>query len=767
MRTYTLLTLLCGGVLGLTQTAAAQTAITIAAARAQQPAFNQSGATVRLRGVVTNGAELGAIRYMQDGTAGIGVYSATMLTNVVPGDSLEVVGTLKNYRGLLELDPVTSVNVLAGNRPIPAPVVFSAANSNAAYSDQYEGQLVKLQGATSVTTLTGGPVSAFASTTYRLSNNATQVIYINAASNGADGLIGKPAPTGTFDVVGIMSQFTNTSPGVVGYQLLPRNYPDFQQGATPNLLTTPAPTNITTSGFTVNFVTSNPGSTKLEYGTSATGPFTSVDNAASVTQHSLAISGLQPATVYYVKASSTNAVGLSESRVIPMITASLSSGKMRTYFTNTVNNSVALPGNNAVYLPLGRVADTLASYINRAQQTLDIAIYNWNSSTILNAVNAAHARGVQVRVVYENDNANVSMTSLNAAIPRVGRTTTQNIMHNKFVVIDANSTNPNQPWVWTGSTNWTSAQLSTDRNNAILIQDQSLARVYSMEFNEMWGGGTQATALFGSRKTDNTPHYLNIGGKLVESWFSPTDNVNGRLIDLIKTADNDMHVATMLITQSDIGRAIRDQIQLKGIAACSEVLVNDTSSAGSGAIFRTIKQAIGNRVEYFSLNGIMHHKYIIVDAGASQSDPTVFTGSHNWSLSANTENDENTLIVHDARVVNQYYQEFHRRIVDENQNGVLPCNLILATKTAKVQGSNVQVYPNPTSGKFQLRVNGASSRTATITLRDATGRVVLQQTQPLVSGQELTVDASMLKSGLYLVQIATPEATQVSRVVVE
>ncbi|QNH63767.1 phospholipase D-like domain-containing protein [Hymenobacter sediminicola] len=772
MKNFTLLALLCS--MAAFRPAQAQTAVTIAAARAQAPAFNTSGATVTVRGIVTNGPELGAIRYIQDGTAGIGVYSTTFTTGIVPGDSIIVTGTLKDFRGLLELDPVTSLTVLAGNRPLPTPVAFPAGGFTAAYAEQYEGQLVRLNGATSITTSTGAPVTSFSSTTFRINNNAATVLYVNAASTGPYGLVGKPSPTGTFDAVGIMSQFTTTAPGPTGpgYQLLPRLYEDFQQGNTPNVVNTPFPTNITTSGFTVNFTTQNAGNTKLEYATSATGPFTPVTSATSTTTHSLAISGLMPATVYYVKASSTNATGLSESRVIPMITASLSSGKMRTYFTNPVNNTYALPGNNALFLPSGAVADTLARYIGRATTTLDIAIYNWNSPTILAAVNAAQARGVRVRVIYEDDNANVSVPGLNAAIAKTGRTQTgsgtiQGIMHNKFVIIDAEDANPNVPWVWTGSTNWTQAQLSTDRNNVIVVQDQALARVYKMEFEEMWGGSgaTTGAVKFGSRKTDNTPHYLNIGGKLVESWFSPTDNVNGRLIDAIRTADNDLHIATMLNTQTDIGRAIRDQVLLRNIAACSEMLNNDTSSTNAGSVFRLVRQAMGTRAMVKNTPGIMHHKYAIIDAGASQSDPQVFVGSHNWSLSANTENDENTLIVHDARITNQYYQEFAARIAEQNR-GVAVCNLTLSNKTATVQQSSVQVYPNPTHGQFSLRLEASKARTATITLRDVTGRVVLQQTRAL-NGQDVAIDGSQLKAGLYLVQIVTPEATQVSRVVVE
>jgi len=755
--------------------AQAQTAITIAAARAQAPAFNTSGATVTVRGIVTNGPELSFIRYIQDGTAGIGVYSATQLASVVPGDSILVTGTLKDFRGLLEIDPITSLTVLAGNRPLPEPVAFPAGGFTAAFAEQYEGQLVRLNGATSINTTAGASVVAFSgNTTYRINNSPATVLFVNSASSGANGLIGKPSPTGVFDVVGIMSQFTFTAPTPTapGYQLLPRVYADFRQGATPNIANTPYPTSITSTGFTVNFTTQNAGDTKLEYATSATGPFTTVSNAASTTSHSVAISGLQPATIYYVKASSTNAIGLSESRPIPMITASLSSGKMRTYFTNSVNTSLALPGNNAVALPLGAIADTLARYINRATTTLDISIYNWNSPTILTAVNTAQARGVRVRVIYEDDNANVSVPGLNAGVARTARTQTgsgtiRGIMHNKFVIIDAEDANANVPWVWTGSTNWTQGQLSTDQNNAIVVQDQALARVYKMEFEEMWGSSTATpgTVKFGSRKTDNTPHYLNIGGKLVESWFSPTDNVNGRLIEAIRTADNDLHIATMLNTQTDIGRAIRDQVLLRNIAACTEVLNNDTSSANSGSVFRLIRQAVGSRILVKNTPGIMHHKYAIIDAGASQSDPQVFVGSHNWSLSANTENDENTLIVHDARVTNQYYQEFAARIADQNR-GVVPCNLTLSTRNATVQQSRVQVYPNPTRGQFSLRLEANKARTAIVTLRDVTGRVVLEQTRPL-NGQEISVDGTQLQAGLYMVQIVTPEATQMSRVVVE
>lgn len=790
MKKLTLLALLLSA--AAWRPAAAQTSITIAAARALAPTTNTTqGPTVTVRGIVTNGVELGSgvsiIRYIQDGTAGVGVYSTTSgalagaVNSLVPGDSILVTGGLKMFRGLLEIDPVNAVTVLAGNRPLPAPAVFTAANFTAAYAEQYEGQLVRLNGLTSVNTTGGAVVAAFAAnTTYRLNNNATLVTYVNSNSTGPNGLVGKPSPTGTFDVVGIISQYASSATSTTGgYQLLNRTYADFIQGLTPNLTSAPVPSNLGTTGFTVNFATQNAGSSQISYttvpvpigGTPPAGQPIIVNDPGVGTQHAVALSGLQPATVYYVQAISVNAVGRSESRVTPMITASLSTGRMKTYFTNSVDNTLALPGNNAVYLPSGTVADTLAAYIGRAQQTLDITIYNWNNAVILNAVNAAFARGVRVRVIYEDDNSNASIGQLTPAIPRVfrpagGTTNTTSIMHNKFVVMDANAANPNQPLVWTGSTNWTPAQLSSDRNNVVTVQDQSLARVYTMEFEEMWGSATATagTSLFGSRKTDNTPHYLLIGGRRVESWFSPTDNVNARLIETIRTADNDLHVLSMLVTRTDIGRAIADQVTLRNIAACSDGLTNDTSGV-AGFVFRTIRSGMGLRYLLKRTGGIMHHKTLIVDAGAAQSDPTVFVGSHNWTASADTENDENTLVIHDARVTNQYYQEYAARIAAENQ-GITACRLVLGTRAGTVQQSTMLVYPNPATGSFRLALLAGVARTATVTLRDATGRVVLTQTRTL-AGNDLAVDASSLRAGLYMVQVVTPEATQVGRVVVQ
>ncbi len=54
----------------------------------------------------------------------------------------------------------------------------------------------------------------------------------------------------------------------------------------------------------------------------------------------------------------------------------------------------------------------------------------------------------------------------------------------------------------------------------------------------------------------------------------------------------------------------------------------------------------------------LHHKYAVIDG------QVVITGSHNWSAAANHDNDENTLFIYDARIANQYEQEFRARVAE-------------------------------------------------------------------------------------------------------
>ena len=740
---------------------------TIAAARAQGPA-----AGVTTRGIVTNGPELGPIRYYEDGTGGIAAYFAAAqlaATPIFPGDSIEVTGTLVLYNNLLEYNPISSFRVISHRNPLHGPLVYSAANASQAFTEENEGRLIRLNGVASITTTAGGPISTFSgNTAYKLNGVAAQAVFINTSSNSADsGLVGKPAPTGTFDLIGIVSQFCRTpaSGCNTSYQILPRVRADFVTGPEPIITSQVTADSLTLNSFVLNFTTQNAGTTRVYYGLSPA-LTNQVTDPNLTTAHAIRLNGLLPGRIYYVRVQSQNSGGISNGNIQTFVTESNSSGKMVSYFTQSVNTTTALPSNNAVTLT-NLVDDTLVSYINRATQTLDIAIYNYNNSgynaDIAAALNAAKSRGVIVRVIADGASANAGLRNLQN-IPVLRSPTGRNpatggfytIMHNKFVVIDAEAINPNSPIVWTGSTNWTDDQLSSIYNNVVIVQDQSLARIYTLEFEEMWGSksdtagaifnGTTGTARFGASKTDNTPHEAKIGGKRVEVYFSPSDGVNRNIIRTIGTANSSFQFAQLLITRNELAFALRDQYARVTNRTCTGGVVSDTSSSG-GTPYNILQGGTAGAFKLFASRTILHHKYLVVDQDNATSDPLVWTGSHNWSAAGDQSNDENSIVIHDQSIANQYYQEFAARFA-ENNGSICP---IVANKP--LLGTGLTAYPNPAANVLTL--TGLEKGSALFVITDISGRAVA--TGKTVNNQ---VTLANLKVGVYHLNLNTESGNQ-------
>jgi phosphatidylserine/phosphatidylglycerophosphate/cardiolipin synthase-like enzyme len=122
-----------------------------------------------------------------------------------------------------------------------------------------------------------------------------------------------------------------------------------------------------------------------------------------------------------------------------------------------------------------------------------------------------------------------------------------------------------------------------------------------------------------------------------------------------------MQFASMVITRFDIAQAITDKVtagvDAYGITHSSVGTITWNDLVAGMAPGHMLANAD-------SANSIMHHKYLIVDQENSNNDPLVWTGSHNWSNNANNKNDENTVIIHDQNIANQFYQEFYARFIE-------------------------------------------------------------------------------------------------------
>ena len=629
------------------------------------------GANVTVTGIVTNGDELGPIRYIEDGTAGLALYDLTtnlLLSGCVRGDSITVSGTLVDYNGLLELNPTSTAFIHSNNNVLPTPQNLTPNQ----IGEATESELVQID---NVIFNSGG--SLFTVGTHDFTaNTESGKIYIRNGHPLENSLI----PSGPVTLIGISSQYTFFVPANDGYQILPRDSADIINSG--NLILTSAVTqsNITTNSFDLSWTTSDSASTECNYATTQA-LSSNINNSGNVVTHTLSLTGLQPATFYYVQCYSVNGNDTAFSSIGIYSTASNSSGKIRPYFNHSVDNSVST-GVNAQNITT-YFNDTIKAYMDLAQSTLDICVYNASDALIASAINDAYNRGVQVRYIADDDVVNSMLNSLDPNIPIVYRTPTPTagIMHNKFLVIDVNSVN--NSWIMTGSTNWTNpSNLFNDYNNLIFVQDQALAKAYTMEFEEMWSG------LFGSNKSDNTPHDFNVNGKHMELYFSPSDQTTSKIHEVINSVDYTLEFALLEFTRDDLGDAIIDVHNSFGTNVRG--IMESTNSQYSE--FLNMTSAGVNVKSHSGIPNTIHHKYAIADADITASDPILLTGSHNWSNNAENNSDENTLIIHDHTTANIYLQEFTKRF-DE---------LATTSEINNLVDVEVKVFPNPSLGTVNI-----------------------------------------------------------------
>lgn len=659
------------------------------------------GSVVTVEGIATNGAELGVIRYLQDATGAIAAYpgsgsAANFPESVERGDLVQVTGELKIYNGLLEIDPITSYTVVANGNPLPTPLNVTPDGVN----EDNEAKLLEISG---VTFADGG--SLFSVGNYSFSvGGETSEIYVR--SNAP--LIGATIPLATVNLTGISSQFNNT------YQLLPRDLDDIEIADNFYFTNNPVQSNISNAGFSISWETNTPGSTNVRYGTTE-----SMDNeinaGGSTTNHSVDLSGLDPAEIYYVQVFSDNGTTTITSTTKFYSTASNSTGSIRIYFNNGIDGSYS-NGSYPTNTSGAALEAALIERINNATTSIDASIYNINRVPIVQALTNAYNNGVQVRYVADNETANLALQNPSPPFPVV-EGNIEGLMHNKFFVIDADT--EDDSWVIMGSTNMTEGNIASDFNNMVFIQDQALARTYTKEFQEMWGSEGADPGIFnvkfGAEKTDDTPHLFNINGMTVESYFSPSDNTSINIGNAVSSADDDLQIAMLTFTNNELGNTVIAEHD-SGVSV--RAIIDNINDQGSEY---PILLGAGVDVTPDNTTTSTHHKYCIVDATNPASDPQVVTGSHNWSGSADTRNDENTLIFHDEDIANIFLQEFEARWCEAT--GGEDC--ITSSKEVNgIEGFEATIFPNPATDQTTIKMDIETQDDLTINVWDFSGRLL-------------------------------------------
>ncbi|MGG2019479.1 phospholipase D-like domain-containing protein [Pseudomonas sp. S8] len=334
----------------------------------------------------------------------------------------------------------------------------------------------------------------------------------------------------------------------------------------------------------------------------------------------------------------------------------------------------AWPGAARLWLENG-LLERLLGFIERAvdaQWALDIAIYEYQLQAIIDAVNAAFARGVQVRVLYhaQPDDPDTTLNEANLAqLPAANKRgrVTHNIFHDKFIVLSRVDVGQRQPQaVLCGSTNFTANGVYRQANVLHTLDDVTIATRYLQTFEEVWANPADVAA------TRNwiTEHNPMDPTQPLFAGFSPRSGGGDlrEFVEIIEAASKDVLFVTAFTLPDAILNALlgksHDDILRYGLQNTASRITGfhaDRSAefAATALLNTGLEGWLKENMKGQKGNLLVHTKAVVVDFTSDR--PTIISGSHNLSTSASNGNDENYLIIRgDTDLADRYGLELLR-----------------------------------------------------------------------------------------------------------
>lgn len=138
----------------------------------------------------------------------------------------------------------------------------------------------------------------------------------------------------------------------------------------------------------------------------------------------------------------------------------------------------------AYFSPGESCRQAIIHQINQTEKLLKICVFTISDDHISEAMLNAHRRGVDIRILTDNDKAFDLGSDINkffkeGLVVKIDNTT--NHMHHKFMVSD-------DQVLLTGSYNWTNSAARYNQENIIVTTEAGLVRCFLNEFEKLWNG---------------------------------------------------------------------------------------------------------------------------------------------------------------------------------------------------------------------------------------------------------------------------------------
>tara|TARA_Y100000588_G_scaffold366674_1_gene432648 strand:+ start:144 stop:6026 length:5883 start_codon:yes stop_codon:yes gene_type:complete len=205
---------------------AATAIMPIASARAMTVAdssYTHVGDTVLVSGVVTVSDEYGSVVVFQDSAAGLAAYNSDLRSEASAGDRIVIRGKLKNYRSLLELDPVLDYMIVQSDVDVQPIKVTVGDIVDGPGAEALESMLIRVENVTIVDTSDwGGTGSGF--NVDIEGEGDTVLVRVDRDTD----LYDAPVPNGALNITGVIQQYDYQSDPYEGFQLMPRHEDDLE-----------------------------------------------------------------------------------------------------------------------------------------------------------------------------------------------------------------------------------------------------------------------------------------------------------------------------------------------------------------------------------------------------------------------------------------------------------------------------------------------------------------------------------------------------------
>ncbi len=143
-------------------------------------------------------------------------------------------------------------------------------------------------------------------------------------------------------------------------------------------------------------------------------------------------------------------------------------------------------------------------------------------------------------------------------------------------------------------------------------------------------------------------------------YFTPGDNCTQHIVDVIDSTQKEIYIQAYGFTSKSIAQAVDRAIDRNVIVRIlldkSNIKALSTPVTSQEKVTHTLLLPLKNRAEVLIdyLPGIAHNKVII-------ADEVVITGSFNFTYSAQKNNAENIIILHNRAIANLYRQNWYKR----------------------------------------------------------------------------------------------------------